>query len=167
LNKMKSTTQRQIMAFSVEEFIRAFRPDGLGHIRMEDGEGDEVFDITFEEIVCDLCNCEMVQPEDDPLKKVVFVLDGYALCEECRERIREDESPLHIQQLKGGDWKMANEMNNKDTATLCPTKAGNGFKVVVDGTWFYTSKASLQDVVSGKAKACTFSTIKDEEVTAH
>jgi hypothetical protein len=67
----------------------------------------------------------------------------------------------HIQ-LKGGDQKMADEMNNKDTATLCPTKAGNGYKVVVDGTWFYTSKGSLLNMVNGKAKACTFSTIKDD-----
>jgi hypothetical protein len=67
----------------------------------------------------------------------------------------------HIQ-MKGGILKMANDMNNKDTATLCPTKAGNGFKVVMDGTWFYTSKASLIDMVNGKAKACTFSTIKDD-----
>ena len=167
LNKMKSTTQSQVMAFSVEEFIRAFRPDGLGHIRMKDGEGEELFDVTFEEIVCDICNCEMVQPEDNPLKKVVFVLDGYALCEECRERIREDESPLHIQQLKGGDGKMEDEFyDNTETATLVPTKAGRGYKVVHNGKWFYTSKAALLDMVQGKAKACTFSTIKDEQVTA-
>ena len=56
---------------------------------------------------------------------------------------------------------MADEMNNKDTATLCPTKAGNGYKVVVDGVWFYTSKASLRDMVNGKSRACTFSTMKD------
>ena len=165
LNKMKSTTQSQITAFSVEEFIRAFRPDGLGHIRMEDGEGEEVFDSTFEEIVCDLCNCEIVQPEDDPLKKVVFVLDGYAICEECRERIREDESPLHVQKLKGGGKKMEDEnYDNTETATLVPTKAGRGYKVVHNGKWFYTSKAALLDLVQGKAKACTFHTIKDEEL---
>ena len=58
---------------------------------------------------------------------------------------------------------MAENMNNKDTATLVPTKAGRGYKVVVDGVWFYTSKDSLLDMVSGKAKACTFSTIKDEQ----
>lgn len=61
---------------------------------------------------------------------------------------------------------MENENNTEDLATLCPTKAGRGFKVVVDGRWFYTSKASLLDVVNGKAKACTFSTIKDEVVVA-
>lgn len=58
---------------------------------------------------------------------------------------------------------MADEISNKDTATLCPTKAGNGYKVVVDGTWFYTSKGSLLDMVNGKSKACTFSTIRDDE----
>ena len=165
LNKMKSTTQSQVMAFTVEEFVRAFRPDGLGHIRIEDGEGGEVSDITFEEIVCDLCNCEVVQPEDDPFKKVVFVLDGYALCEECRKRIRGDESPLHVQQVKGGGLKMADDnYENTETATLVPTKAGKGYKVVHNGLWFYTSKAALLDMVQGKAKACTFHTIKDEQV---
>ena len=91
---MKSTTQSQFAAFTIEEFIRAFRPDGLGHIRMEDGEGKEVFNVTFEEIVCDLCNCELVQPEDEPFKKVVFVLDGYALCEDCHNTTHgEGEDP--------------------------------------------------------------------------
>jgi hypothetical protein len=61
---------------------------------------------------------------------------------------------------------MADEMNNKDTATLCPTKAGHGFKVVVDGTWFYASKVQVLDLINGKQKACTFHTIKDEEVVA-
>jgi hypothetical protein len=61
---------------------------------------------------------------------------------------------------------MADEFNNKDTATLCPTKAGNGFKVVADGTWVYTSKGSLLDMVNGKSKACTFSTIKDDEAVS-
>jgi hypothetical protein len=75
-------------------------------------------------------------------------------------------SPSHIQQLKGGGVKMADEFSNKDTATLCPTKAGNGYKVVVNRTWFYTSKASLLDMVNGKNKACTFSTIKDNETVS-
>jgi hypothetical protein len=34
---------------------------------------------------------------------------------------------------------------------------------LVDGVWFYTSKDSLLDMVSGQAKAWTFSTIKDEQ----
>jgi hypothetical protein len=59
---------------------------------------------------------------------------------------------------------MADEFqNNKDTATLVPTKAGRGYKVVVDGVWFYTSKSSLLEMVEGKTRACTFSTIKDEQ----
>ena len=66
------------------------------------------------------------------------------------------------EEMKGGDFEMENEKDNKNSATLCPTKAGRGFKVVVDGKWFYTSKASLLDLVQGKSKACTFSTIDDE-----
>ncbi len=57
---------------------------------------------------------------------------------------------------------MADETRNEETATLCPTKAGNGYKVVVDGKWFYTSKRQVLDLVSNKAKACTFHTINDE-----
>ncbi len=36
---------------------------------------------------------------------------------------------FYLQQVKGGDLKMAEEFNNKDTATLGPTKAGNGLKL--------------------------------------
>jgi hypothetical protein len=81
----------------------------------------------------------------------------------CNGTNRAQTLGFYLQQLKGGDSKMADETNNKETATLCPTKAGNGYKVVVDGTWLYTSKASLLDMVNGKSKACTFSTIKDDE----
>jgi hypothetical protein len=74
---------------------------------------------------------------------------------------------FYLQKLKGGDGKMADEhFDNKQTATLVPTKAGKGYKVVHDGVWFYTSKAALLDMVQGKAKACTFSTIKDDEAVA-
>jgi hypothetical protein len=58
---------------------------------------------------------------------------------------------------------MANENTNEQTVTLCPTKAGNGYKVVVNGVWFYASKQQVMDLVSGKQKACTFHTIKDEQ----
>ena len=92
---MKGTTASRPMALTTEEFIRAFRPDGLGHIRMEDDDGTELFDVAFDEIICDICNCQMVQPEEEPLKKVVFVLDGYALCEDCMHLIEEGrDDPL-------------------------------------------------------------------------
>lgn len=68
--------------------------------------------------------------------------------------------------LKGGGIEMENTLDNFETATLCPTKAGRGFKVVVNGKWYYASKASVIDLVNNKAKACTFSTIKDDEPSA-
>lgn len=67
------------------------------------------------------------------------------------------------EELKGGNLNMEEQNDNKDTATMCPTKAGNGYKVVVNGVWFYASKQQVMDLVSGKQKACTFHTIKDEQ----
>ena len=58
---------------------------------------------------------------------------------------------------------MENEIKNSESATLCPTKAGNGYKVVVNGVWFYASRAQLMEVINGHQKACTFHTIKDEQ----
>jgi len=65
-------------------------------------------------------------------------------------------------QLKGGDKTMADEFDKTHTATLCATKAGNGYKVVVNGVWFYASKRQLMELVSGRQKACTFRTIGDD-----
>lgn len=45
-------------------------------------------------------------------------------------------------------------------ALLVPTKNGRGFKVVVNGEWFYTSTQELLNTVSGKAKACNFRDLK-------
>ena len=40
--------------------------------------------------------------------------------------------------------------------TMCPTKAGKGFKLVVEGVWFYTSTKELSAMIGGKASACRF-----------
>lgn len=45
--------------------------------------------------------------------------------------------------------------------TMCPTKAGNGYKVVVDGVWFYTSTKELQKMLRGEAHAVKFRTIEN------
>jgi hypothetical protein len=55
----------------------------------------------------------------------------------------------------------AGDNDEEETATMCRTKAGNGFKVVYNGLWFYTSKAQVMDFIEGRAKACTFHTIKE------
>jgi hypothetical protein len=57
--------------------------------------------------------------------------------------------------------------DNEQTATLCPTKAGNGFKVVVNGVWFYASKEQVLNLINGKNKAATFHTIEDDLAPAH
>ena len=49
--------------------------------------------------------------------------------------------------------------------TFCKTKAGKGFKIVVDGEWFYTSLYELYKVLQDKASACQFRTIEAENDT--
>ena len=48
-------------------------------------------------------------------------------------------------------------------ATFCKTKAGNGYKIVVDGTWLYASRENLLKVIFNEAESCQFSTMDDEE----
>ena len=52
-------------------------------------------------------------------------------------------------------------MNKMGEITMCPTKAGNGYKVVVDGVWYYTSKTELGKMLSQKTNAAKFRTIED------
>ena len=71
----------EVSKYTVAEFIRATRPDGKGHIYLD---GDEIAE--FEEVICDCCNAEIIQPEDKPDELVVFCLPGVAWCKECFER---------------------------------------------------------------------------------
>ena len=43
--------------------------------------------------------------------------------------------------------------------TFAATKAGKGFKIIINGTWLYTSKTELYKVLQGKSKACVFRSI--------
>lgn len=61
-----------------------------------------------------------------------------------------------------GQEPTEDEQGFEETATMCPTKAGNGFKVVVNGVWFYASRKQVLDMVRRRQKACTFHTIVDD-----
>ena len=50
------------------------------------------------------------------------------------------------------------------TIKLMPTKAGKGYKIVVDGVWFYTSIGELSKMLAGKVSACQFRGIEEEAV---
>jgi len=39
---------------------------------------------------------------------------------------------------------------------FCKTKAGKGFKIVVNGKWLYTSKQELFKVLKNEANGCIF-----------
>jgi len=62
---------------------------------------------------------------------------------------------------------MTEQSSNSEMATMCPTKAGNGYKVVVNGIWFYASKRQVLDLIQGNQKACTFHTINDDPGSEH
>ena len=63
--------------YTLKEFIKLYRPDGKGHIVVEDA------DIAFDEVVCDSCNALITQPEDEPDRKVIYVDEGWGVCENC------------------------------------------------------------------------------------
>lgn len=46
--------------------------------------------------------------------------------------------------------------------TFCKTKAGNGFKIAVDGNWLYVSKKSLLKVLDDEFSSCQFNTYKED-----
>ena len=48
-------------------------------------------------------------------------------------------------------------------ATLCKTKAGNGYKLVLDGVWIYASKEQVEKFMEGNSKSCQFAEIKEED----
>jgi len=47
-----------------------------------------------------------------------------------------------------------------ETITFTKTNAGFGYKIVVDGTWFYVNRKYLQEVLNNERKSCVFNTIK-------
>ena len=45
--------------------------------------------------------------------------------------------------------------------TFCKTKAGNGFKIIVNDKWLYASKEKLLAVIDGDDTSCQFSEMQD------
>ena len=71
----------EVVGYTVAEFIEATRPDGQGHIYLDDQPI-----AAFEEVLCDCCNAEIVQPQDEPEALEVFALMDRAWCRECFAR---------------------------------------------------------------------------------
>ena len=71
----------EVIMYTVDEFISATRPDGLGHIYV-----DGVDCGGMSEVLCDCCNANILQPEEKPDALLVFSIPGAAWCTECFER---------------------------------------------------------------------------------
>ena len=78
---MVVSIDEETVGYTLAEFVKATRPDGKGYIYLDGAKIAE-----FEEVVCDSCNADIVQPEDQPDKQVVFVYADRAWCEECFEQ---------------------------------------------------------------------------------
>ena len=76
----KIMKEEEVVSYTVAEFTMATRPDGKGYIFLD---GEKIAE--FEEVICDCCNAEIVQPEDDPEKLVVHVIANNAWCDKCLE----------------------------------------------------------------------------------
>ena len=70
-----------VTMYTLDEFIRATRPDGLGHIYVDGMDCGGM-----SEVLCDCCNAEIFQPEDEHQALVVFCIPGAAWCKDCFER---------------------------------------------------------------------------------
>jgi hypothetical protein len=46
---------------------------------------------------------------------------------------------------------------------LMPTKAGNGFKIIVGEKWLYTSKKALYDMLDGELTVVSFREIENTD----
>ena len=66
--------------YTLKGFIKVYRPDGRGHIVIED------VDIAFDEVVCDICNDLIAQPKDEPNKVVIYVDEGWGICPKCHDK---------------------------------------------------------------------------------
>jgi len=70
---------------SMQEFKEKYRPQGYGEMEMRDGNGKLLEYSRIEEVICDVCNKEII--DDEP----VFLEGSWAVCEECAERIGGDK----------------------------------------------------------------------------
>lgn len=68
----------EVESYTLAEFISATRPDGKGYIFFNEEKIAE-----FEEVLCDCCNAQIVQPDNEPDKLVVHVLANNAWCTRC------------------------------------------------------------------------------------
>jgi hypothetical protein len=97
-------------AYTVSEFKNHFRKDGVGHIVVG---GDK--DISFDDVICDICNAEIKQPKDEPDKKVVHIDGSYALCEICSKR---DDRKDMMQRTDGMIRNLNKNFSNRDPVFL-------------------------------------------------
>lgn len=64
-------------------WIKTFRADGKGHIRIIADSFGEVEDIEFDDLVCDICNADMGRDREDGTENRIYYTGTDSLCESC------------------------------------------------------------------------------------
>ena len=93
------------ISYSHKEFMDHFRPSGFGSIKVVNEDP-----IYFTEILCDLCNKEIIQDPKDPDKKIIFVTGTYALWCDCLDAVQLD----HKRNMKNPDYAAEYYQEQKD-----------------------------------------------------
>ena len=47
------------------------------------------------------------------------------------------------------------------TVILCKTKAGKGYKIVINGVWYLTSLKEFYEFIANESNSCKFRAIKN------
>ncbi|MEI6166658.1 MAG: hypothetical protein WCS52_05645 [bacterium] len=77
----RNEEKEEVVSYTVDEFIKATRPDGFGYMYLN---GKEI--AAFIEVLCDACNAEITQPKSEPEAKLVHVFANRAWCSDCVDR---------------------------------------------------------------------------------
>ena len=127
------------------KFIRKTRPTGQGHITIQGGDG-KTSTITFSEVVCDLCNVEIVQypdkiRDDGFLENPVYLDGSYAICEDCYNKSKAKED-------SGAKWESEEEIYKECDRRMEENDkklVNDGFKVLKTACFFESRGGKKSD----------------------
>lgn len=70
----------------MEEFKKQYRPRGYGEIVVSNDKGEILSYSCVEEVICDVCNKEIVEPE-----MIWMPNTSWVMCEECGQNYEKKE----------------------------------------------------------------------------
>ncbi|OFX10247.1 MAG: hypothetical protein A2516_08440 [Alphaproteobacteria bacterium RIFOXYD12_FULL_60_8] len=90
--------------YRLGDWIKTFRPDGKGHIKIIADAMDPVEDIEFTDICCDLCNSDAGAPQSDGAEVLIYYDGVDSLCRACGLRAEAEHLDEIRRTLKRRGW---------------------------------------------------------------